>query len=44
MIDLTGKTVMPGLVMVHEHLYYPAGPGVYGSSARASRASISPAA
>ena len=22
--------VMPGLVMVHEHLYYPAGPGVYG--------------
>ena len=21
---------MPGLVMVHEHLYYPAGPGVYG--------------
>src|SRR5688500_17373423 len=29
-IDLTGKSVMPGLVMVHEHLYYPAGPGVYG--------------
>ena len=29
-IDLTGKTVMPGLVMVHEHLYYPNGPGVYG--------------
>ena len=21
---------MPGLVMVHEHLYYPTGPGVYG--------------
>ncbi|HEX6324056.1 MAG TPA: amidohydrolase family protein, partial [Vicinamibacterales bacterium] len=29
-IDLTGRTVMPGLVMVHEHLYYPNGPGVYG--------------
>ncbi|MEP7117259.1 MAG: amidohydrolase family protein [Acidobacteriota bacterium] len=29
-IDLTGKTVMPGLVMVHEHLYYPTGPAVYG--------------
>jgi enamidase len=29
-IDLTGKTVLPGFVMVHEHLYYPTGPGVYG--------------
>jgi len=29
-VDLTGKTAMPGLVMVHEHLYYPTGPGVYG--------------
>lgn len=29
-IDLTGKTVIPGLVMVHEHLYYPTGPQVYG--------------
>jgi enamidase len=29
-LDLTGKTVMPGLVMVHEHLYYPTGPQVYG--------------
>src|SRR5690606_35318069 len=29
-IDLTGKSVMPGLVMMHEHLYYPTGPGVYG--------------
>ena len=26
----TGKSVIPGLVMVHEHLYYPTGPGVYG--------------
>jgi enamidase len=30
LIDLAGKTVLPGLVMVHEHLYYPVGPGVYG--------------
>jgi enamidase len=29
-IDLTGKSIIPGLVMVHEHLYYPNGPGVYG--------------
>src|ERR1700752_5316003 len=29
-LDLSGKSVIPGLVMVHEHLYYPAGPGVYG--------------
>lgn len=29
-IDGTGKSVMPGLVMVHEHLYYTTGPGVYG--------------
>jgi imidazolonepropionase-like amidohydrolase len=29
-IDLAGKSVMPGMVMVHEHLYYPTGPGVYG--------------
>ena len=29
-IDGTGKTVMPGLVMLHEHLYYPTGPQVYG--------------
>ncbi|HJR61890.1 MAG TPA: amidohydrolase family protein [Vicinamibacterales bacterium] len=28
-IDLTGKTIIPGLVMFHEHLYYPAGSGVY---------------
>ncbi len=30
-IDLTGKTVMPGMVMVHEHLFYPTGPGIYGN-------------
>jgi enamidase len=30
-IDLAGKTVLPGLVMVHEHLYYPAGAGIYGN-------------
>jgi enamidase len=30
-LDLTGKSVIPGLVMVHEHLYYPTGPGVYGN-------------
>ena len=29
-VDLTGKSVMPGIVMVHEHLYYPTGPGSYG--------------
>jgi imidazolonepropionase-like amidohydrolase len=28
-IDAVGRTVLPGLVMVHEHLYYPTGPGVY---------------
>src|SRR5258705_5294883 len=32
-IDLTGKTVIPGLVMVHEHLYYPTRPGVYANLA-----------
>jgi enamidase len=29
-IDLSGKSVIPGLVMMHEHFYYPTGPGVYG--------------
>jgi imidazolonepropionase-like amidohydrolase len=29
-VDLTGKSVLPGFVMLHEHLYYPTGPGVYG--------------
>ena len=30
LVDLTGKSVLPGLVMLHEHLYYTTGPGVYG--------------
>ena len=30
-LDLTGKSVIPGLVMVHEHLFYPTGPGVYAN-------------
>jgi enamidase len=30
-IDLTGRTVMPGLVMLHEHLYYPTGGGTYAN-------------
>src|SRR5262249_10329413 len=30
-LDLTGKSVIPGLVMVHEHLYYPTGGGVYAN-------------
>lgn len=29
-IDATGKSLLPGLVMLHEHTYYPAGQGVYG--------------
>ncbi|HXN76763.1 MAG TPA: hypothetical protein VN876_09010, partial [Gemmatimonadaceae bacterium] len=32
-INLTGKTVIPGLVMVHEHLFYPTGPGIYANLA-----------
>ena len=35
---------MPGLVMLHEHLYYTTGPGVYGQLGVVSRASISRAA
>jgi len=30
MVDGSGKSVLPGLVMLHEHLYYPTGPGIYG--------------
>jgi enamidase len=32
-MDLTGKSVIPGLVQVHEHLFYPTGPGVYANLA-----------
>lgn len=27
--DLDGRSVLPGLVMVHEHFFYPAGNGMY---------------
>lgn len=30
-MDLTGRSVIPGLVMVHEHLFYPTGAGTYGN-------------
>ncbi len=30
-IDLAGKSVMPGMVMVHEHLFYPTGPSMYAN-------------
>ncbi len=30
-MDLAGKTVIPGLVMMHEHLYYPTGGGTYAN-------------
>src|SRR5512146_1222524 len=30
-LDLTGKSVIPGLVMVHEHVDYPTGPGTYAN-------------
>jgi imidazolonepropionase-like amidohydrolase len=32
-MELAGRTVMPGMVMVHEHLYYPTGGGTYGNLA-----------
>lgn len=28
-IDATGMTVLPGLVLLHEHMFYPAGAGVF---------------
>jgi hypothetical protein len=54
-LDLTGKTVIPGIVGMHEHLFYPlpdrpdAGNAIYGEMAdvrwpTARRASIWPAA
>ena len=36
--------MIPGLVMVHEHLYYPTGPGVYGQFGESFSGCISPAA
>lgn len=30
-LDLPGHTVIPGLVMMHEHLYYPTGNRTYGN-------------
>jgi imidazolonepropionase-like amidohydrolase len=30
-LDLTGRTIIPGLVMLHEHLYYPTGGGTYAA-------------
>jgi len=30
-LDLTGKSVIPGLVMVHEHLFYPTGENTYAN-------------
>jgi enamidase len=30
-IDGTGKTLLPGFVMVHEHLFYPTGKGNYSA-------------
>jgi len=33
-VDLGGRSVMPGLVMVHEHMYYPSGArGIYNEQA-----------
>ena len=29
-VDATGKSLLPGLVMLHEHMYYPAGQSMYG--------------
>jgi len=30
-VDLDGHSVLPGMVMLHEHLYYPTGGGTYGN-------------
>ncbi len=32
-LDLTGKTLVPGFVMLHEHMFYPAGGGNYNELA-----------
>src|SRR5438477_2256462 len=33
-LDLTGRTVFPGLVGMHDHLFYPMGGGIFGEMAR----------
>jgi len=32
-LDLTGRTVMPGLVGMHDHLFYPMGGAIFGEMA-----------
>ena len=32
-LDLAGKSVIPGMVQMHEHLFYPTGPGIYANLA-----------
>ncbi|NIN71757.1 MAG: amidohydrolase family protein [Gemmatimonadetes bacterium] len=32
-LDLSGRTVLPGYVMLHEHMFYPAGRGHYNPQA-----------
>lgn len=32
-VDLSGDTVLPGLVMLHEHMFYPAGGNTYNEQA-----------
>src|SRR5437016_8891360 len=33
-LDLTGRTVFPGLVGMHDHLFYPMGGAIFGEMAR----------
>ena len=41
-LDLAGRTVLPGLVMVHEHMFYPGArwPGGYFANEQGVRCSI----
>jgi enamidase len=32
LIDATGHTLTPGFVMLHEHMFYPSGPGRYNTN------------
>ena len=43
-LDLQGHTVIPGLVGMHDHMFYPAGDGIFGEMASAFRGCIWPAA